>query len=191
MNRNSFDVGELVYFYLSSRDIYIYAYVVEVRSSGTVTLQYKVDNARNKIQLEVDKLENEILLGKEQVSIAAEYMDLKNERINKIQQHQSIIFFQATTGCYLKGTVKSVNYYDVEYKGIGRLVTKKFCVEVNRDGGRNTELKINPLENKVFASQEEFDGFYKATHQPILYSSKNLDVVKNAIVMISSFLGLS
>ena len=187
MNKNSFHVGELVYFYLSSRDIYIYAYVIEVRSSGTVTLRYKLDKSWNKIQLEVDKLENEILLGKEQGSIAAEYMEVKKERINKIQQHQSIIFFQATTGCYLKGTVKSVKNYDVEYEGNGQFVTKKFCVEVNRDGGTKTELKIYPFENKVFASQEEFDGLYKATHQPILYSSKNLDVVKNAIVMISSF----
>ena len=101
------------------------------------------------------------------------------------------MFFQATSGCYLKGTVKSVKNYDVEYEGYGRFVTKKFCVEVNRDGGTKTELKMYPFENKVFAFQEEFDGLYKATHQPILYSSKNLDVVKNAIVMISSFLGLS
>ena len=134
MSKNTFHVDEPVYFYLSSRDIYIYAYVIEVQSSGTdekvvsVTLRYELDKSWNKIELEVDKLEKDILFSRDLYSIAAEYMQVKMERINQIQQHQTIIFFQATSGCYLKGTVKSVNNYDVEYAGYEQFVTKMFCV---------------------------------------------------------------
>ena len=87
-------------------------------------------------------MENNILLSEEQGSIAEDYIETKMERLNKIQQHQSIIFFQATSGCYLKGTVKSVKNYDVEYAGYEGFVTKMFCVEVNRDGGTKIEIKM-------------------------------------------------
>ena len=119
-NNCSFVVGQHVYFYLSMSDMYIYATVREVLSSGKdkiVTLEYELDKVLYTRKLEIDTLDNNILLRQEQGSTADEYMRTKMNRLNKVQEQESIIYFHATSGTYVKGTVKSIKNHDVEYKG--------------------------------------------------------------------------
>ena len=67
-NNYSFVVGQHVYFYLSMCDMYIYATVREVLSSGeTVTLEYELDKVLYTRRLEMNTLDNNILLQEEQV----------------------------------------------------------------------------------------------------------------------------
>ena len=108
-NNYSFVVGQHVYFYLSMCDMYIYATVREVLSSGeTVTLEYELDKVLYTRRLEMNTLDNNILLRQEQGSIADVYMRTKMNRLNKVQEQESIIYFHATSGTYVKGTVKSI-----------------------------------------------------------------------------------
>ena len=101
-------------------------------------------------------------------------MQTKMNRLNKVQAQESIIYFHAISGMYVKGIVKSTKNYDVEYKGYGQVSTKGFSVEVHSDGRARIEVFMLPFEYKVFKSQDEFETRYKATYQPILYSQAHV-----------------
>ena len=187
-NNYSFVVGQHVYFYLSMCDMYIYATVMEVLSSGeTVTLEYELDKVLYTRRLEMNTLDNNILLQEEQVSIAKEYMETKMRRMNKVQPQESIIYFHATSGTYVKRTVKSIKNHDIEFKGYGQFPTKGFYVEVPSESRVQHEFLMYPFEYKVFKSQDEFETMYKATYQPKLYSSKTIVNLRKTVKMVSSF----
>ena len=169
-------------------DMYIYATVMEVLSSGeTVTLEYELDKVLYTRRLEMNTLDNNILLQQEQVSIAKEYMETKMRRMNKVQPQESIIYFHTTSGTYVKRTVISIQNHDVEFKGYEKSPTKAFYVEVPSEGSLQHKFLMYPFEYKVFKSQHEFESMYKATYQPKLYSSKTIVNLRKTVKMVSSF----